>query len=95
MNFKFLTGISNNEDHGVIYCPYRIVTTKITVNNRVVWHRNKFINFLLKIKFFYIKSPYFYKFGCRIPEMASRYGNRTINPSYYGKIEINNLINNN
>ena len=49
--------INNNNtiNDGVIYIPYIFVTEKTTINNTVVWYRNRIKNMLLKIKFFFYK----------------------------------------
>lgn len=41
---------------GYIYAPYILKTVKADINGEVVWHSNRFINLLLKIKHFFYKS---------------------------------------
>jgi len=51
------------EEKNIIYIPYKFITIKTTINNEVVWHRNKFINLLLKIKRFFTKTNNFEKYS--------------------------------
>ena len=61
-----------------IYAPYKVVNTATYVNGKLVWHRNKFINLGLKIRrLFQKKDP-----------MLKKYSEKTINPKFYGKVEI-------
>lgn len=48
-----------NKDKGFVWVNYIPITKKTTVNNHTVWHRNKFINFLLKIKYIFYKPKSF------------------------------------
>ena len=64
-----------------IYAPYVIKTVKTTVNNVTVWHSNKLINLLLKIKFFFWKPKTLKRF--------EKYINKPINPKFYKTITIN------
>ena len=42
--------------NGIIFVPYICKTIKSDVNGETVWHSNKFINFLLKVKRLFYKS---------------------------------------
>ena len=64
---------------GYIYLPYIVVNVKNTINGETVWYRNKLLNFLLKIKRFFIKSKLL---------NSEIYKNKLINNNYYGKIKI-------
>lgn len=43
---------------GIIWAPYISVTVSTSINGETVWYRNKFKNWLLKIKHFFIKPKY-------------------------------------
>jgi len=62
-------------DPGYLYVPYLI---KIPTDR----HRNKWKNFLLKIKNIFFNSHY--------SKNSKKYSNKKIDPSYYKKININN-----
>ena len=66
---------------GYIYAPYVIKTVKTTVNSVTVWHSNKLINILLKIKFFFWKPKTLKRF--------EKYINKPINTKFYKTITIN------
>lgn len=38
---------------GIVYVPYIIETTSISINGTIVWYKNKWKNLWLKIKFFF------------------------------------------
>lgn len=61
---------------GLIRAPYVSITNSTSINGETVWYRNKFKNFLLKIKFFFKKPKY------------SHYSSKMVNSKYYGIIEI-------
>lgn len=63
---------------GYIYAPYKVVNVATYINSEMVWHRNWFINTGLKIRRLFKKKNPAYK----------KYAERTINPKYYGKVEI-------
>lgn len=65
---------------GIIYVPYIFKTVKSSINNTTVWHSNKFINFLLKIKFFFWKPK-----GLKTFE---KYSKKTVNAKYYETFKI-------
>lgn len=62
-----------------IYAPYIMVCTSTTVNNEVVWYKNKWKNLLLKIKRYFFKSKNIKNF--------EKYQNKTINSKYYQEIK--------
>jgi len=62
---------------GIIYVPYLLVTSSTSINGETVWYKNKFKNFLLKIKFFFIK-----------PKHKKFYVNKPINAKYYESFKI-------
>lgn len=70
---------------GIVYLPYLIKTRKTMINNETVWHSNKFINLLLKIKRFFIKSK-----NSQFPanKINSRYATKIVNAGMYGQIKI-------
>ena len=70
-------------ENGYVWAPYVCVTEKVDINGEIVWHRNKFINFLLKIKRFFYKSKNLKNF--------SKYSNKPINSKYYHTIKIDKL----
>jgi len=65
---------------GYIYVPYIIVNVATSINGEVVWYRNKWKNFWLKVKFLFVKPKYL--------KHVKKYSEKTINPKYYGKITI-------
>lgn len=70
----------DNLEKGYILAPYITKTVKTTINGEVVWYANRWKNFLLKIKHFFIKPKYL--------KNAHVYKNKVINPSFYGVIKI-------
>ena len=64
---------------GYIWAPYIIKNHSFTLNNTIVWHNNRFINFLLKIKFLFFKHP------------LSKYRNKKVNFNYYSILKIEKL----
>ncbi len=71
---------SDNKETGIVWLPYITRAVKTDINGETVWHSNKWKNLLLKIKHFFIKPKYL--------NNDIKYSNKTIDPSYYGKIEI-------
>ena len=65
---------------GYIWVPYITKTVKTTINNTTVWHSNKFINFLLKIKFFFWKP--------KDLKIFEKYSKKTVNTKYYATFKI-------
>jgi len=70
-------------DNGIIYAPYISVNNSTSINGETVWYRNKFKNFLLKVKFFFFK-PKFFKSKIINP----KYSSKIVNPKYYSQINI-------
>lgn len=67
-------------EKGIIYIPYIFVVEKTTINNTVVWYRNRFKNILLKIKFFFYK-----------PKSVKNFENHSIKPintRFYTNIKV-------
>lgn len=65
---------------GIIWAPYIIKTVKTSINNTTVWHSNKFLNLLLRIKFFFWKP--------KDLKIFEKYSNKPINPNCYETIKI-------
>jgi hypothetical protein len=65
---------------GVVYLPYIMKTKSTSINGVTVWHSNKFINLMLKIKHFFFKPK----------EIELKYNKRTIDTNFYVTININN-----
>ena len=74
------------QDTGYVWAPYIPVTTATYINSEMVWHRNKWINFWLKIKRIFKKPTY-------IPNklIKSCYSTKTINPEFFGIVTVNEL----
>jgi len=68
-------------EQGYKWIPYKIVTVATSINGEIVWYKNKWKNFLLKIKRIFIKPKYL--------KNGEIYSKKKINSSYYGKININ------
>lgn len=66
---------------GIVYVPYIMKTCSTSVNGITVWHSNKFINFLIKIKHFFYTPKALRKFN--------KYANKPVNSKFYSKIQIN------
>jgi hypothetical protein len=65
---------------GIVYLPYITKIISTSINGTTVWHSNKFINFWLKIKFFFYK-----------PEALKKleiYANKKVSAKYYQSIKI-------
>ena len=45
-------------EQGYKWIPYKIVTVATSINGEIVWYKNKWKNFLLKIKRIFIKPKY-------------------------------------
>ncbi len=75
--------MENNKDKGFVWVPYVIKTVSTSINGETVWYANKWKNFLLKVKHFFIKPKYL--------KNAHRYKNKVVNPSFYGKVKIDKL----
>jgi hypothetical protein len=69
-----------NEEKGYVWMPYIVKTTKTTINGETVWYANKWKNFLLKIKHFFIKPKHL--------KSAHIYSKKTIDPSLYETLKI-------
>jgi hypothetical protein len=72
----------NNEQFKprIVYLPYITKVISTNVNGTTVWHSSKFINFWLKIKFFFYK-----------PEALKKleiYANKKVSAKYYELIKI-------
>ncbi len=65
---------------GYIYVPYIFSTKSTSINGVTVWHRNKFINLLIKIKLFFYKPKSLRSF--------KNYSNKTLNKNYYSELKI-------
>jgi hypothetical protein len=65
---------------GYVWAPYTIVNTSTSINGEVVWYKNKWKNFLLKIKHFFVGKP----------KIDPKYFQKTINQNFYGTIKIEN-----
>jgi hypothetical protein len=65
---------------GYVWLPYVIKTVKTTINGETVWYANRWKNFLLKIKHFFIKPKYL--------KNAHIYKNKAVNSSYYTSWKI-------
>ena len=74
----------NQKQEGYVMLPYTIVTVKTTVNGETVWYKNKFKNFLLRVKNFFHKSKNL--------KNHERYSKIKVDPKMYGVIK-NNIIN--
>jgi hypothetical protein len=74
--------VSNNNpiDKGYILLPYIVVIIKTTINGEVVWYKNKWKNFLLKIKHFFVKPKYL--------RLGTKYRDKKIDASKYGTFKI-------
>jgi len=68
---------------GFYYAPYIPVTEAIMVNGEYTWHRNKWKNFFLKVKYFFKKPQYLKHLE------KSRYEIKKVNPKFYGTLKIN------
>jgi hypothetical protein len=66
---------------GYFYIPFIIKILKTDINGETVWFANKWKNLLLKLKRIFIKPKHL--------KYVNLYKNKTPNPSYYGKIKIN------
>lgn len=45
------------QENKSIYVPYMLVCKSTQINGVTVWYKNKFLNFLLKVKFLFVKRP--------------------------------------
>lgn len=70
---------------GLIWVPWIPVTVATKINGETVWYKNRWKNLLLQIKFLFIKPKYHKSIG--------RYKMKTIDPSFYGKVEIKGVKN--
>ena len=69
------------KDQGIVWLPYVTKNVSTSINGEVVWHSNKWKNFLLKMKRLFVKPKYL--------KNGEIYSKKTIDPSYYQQIEIN------
>jgi hypothetical protein len=69
-------------EKGYVWAPYVCVTVATSINGETVWYKNKFKNFLLKIKHFFIKPKYLKS------KFISKYSQKTINSNFYNTIKI-------
>ena len=69
-----------NKEKGYVWLPYIIKTVRTDINGETVWYANKWKNFLLTIKHFFIKPKYL--------KNAHVYSNKLINTDYYQTIKI-------
>jgi hypothetical protein len=67
---------ANDMKNGIIFAPYICKTSKTTINSETVWHSNRFINLLLRIKRFFYKSKNI--------KNSEKYMNKKIDVSKYG-----------
>jgi len=72
--------MENNKYKGYVFLPYIIKNIKTDINGETVWYANKFKNFLLKIKHFFVKPKYL--------KNAHIYKNTSINPSFYTAVSL-------
>lgn len=70
---------------GLIWVPWICVQVATQINGETVWYKNKWKNFLLKIKFLFIKPRYQRNLD------KSRYLMKPINPNFYGKLNIKSV----
>ena len=68
---------------GYIFVPYIMHTRSTSINGVTVWHHNKFINLLIKIKLFFYKPKALKDFG--------KHSKKTVNKDYYGVLDIKNI----
>lgn len=69
----------NTEEKGYINVPYIMETNSTSINGETVWYKNRWKNFLLKLKHLIIKPNTKY----------SKYSNNNVNSSYYITIKRN------
>tara|TARA_R110000772_G_C13310268_1_gene440120 strand:- start:33830 stop:34081 length:252 start_codon:yes stop_codon:yes gene_type:complete len=67
---------------GYIYAHIPVVEATM-INGEIVWYKNKWKNFLLKIKFFFVKPKYY--------KLMKKYKNKPINPKFYGTVNVDEL----
>jgi hypothetical protein len=73
----------DKNEQGVIWAPYTTRNVSTDINGELVWHSNKFINFLLKVKRFFIKPKYLKNTGLY---------KKKIDSSGYGILKIDGKI---
>ena len=66
---------------GYIFVPYKIITRSTSINGVTVWHQNKFINLLIKIKLFFYKPKALKNFDKYIIK-------KPVNKDYYEVLDI-------
>jgi hypothetical protein len=69
---------------GYIWVPYIPINVSSSINGETVWYRNKFKNFILKIKHIFFKPKFLKKM------VNSRYSIKPIDTKFYGTIEFKN-----
>lgn len=67
---------------GIVFVPYLMKCHSSKINNITVWHSNKFINLLIKIKHFFYTPKALRNFR--------KYSNKQVNRNFYGTLKINN-----
>jgi hypothetical protein len=67
---------------GYVWLPYITKTVSTSINGETVWYANIFKNFLLKIKYFFIKPKYLKS------KFISKYAQKIINPNFYNTFKI-------
>ena len=67
-------------EQGYKWLPYKVVNVATSINGEIVWYKNKWKNFALKIKHLFAKPKYL--------KNAQHYSNKKINAKFYGKIKI-------
>lgn len=69
-------------EKGYVLVPYVCVNVATQINGETVWYKNKFKNFLLKIKHFFIKPKYM------SIKFYGKYSQKIINSKFYKTINI-------
>ena len=78
---------ANDMKNGIIFVPYICKTVKSTINSETVWHSNRFINLLLRIRRFFYKS--------KNVKNSEKYMNKKIDASMYGTFKLDTFNLNN
>jgi hypothetical protein len=67
-----------DKNKGIILVPYILKNKSTTINSKLVWHSNFFINTWLKIKRFFSKEK----------DPLKRYSEKRINSKFYTPLKI-------
>lgn len=78
---------TDDSNSGIIFVPYIFLTVATYINNEPVWYRNKWKNFFLKIKYFFIKPKYL--------KNHHLFPKKKINESYYQTVKLQQKPTNN